>query len=325
MNTYLFSPNEVSRCIEMPELVEEVENCFRAQYDDDSVMPPKTYVDLPQYNGDFRAMPAYVDEASGIKWVNSHTDNPAEHGLPAVMGVMIYSDPETAYPLAIMDGTRLTRLRTGAAAGVATSYLAPEDASSVGIVGAGGQSHTQLEAMRAVRDIEEVVITDLDDEAVEEFVEREDSEDLDVRGGTPKEVCSCDIVNTVTPSREPIVRREWISPGTHVNAMGADAEGKQELDPEILREGFLVVDSWEQASHSGEINVSVSEGELGREDVDGEIDEVVAGKVEVPDDAFTIFDATGLAIQDVVTARLVYEKGKKENLGSQITLTDDEE
>ena len=324
METYLFTPDEVSQCIEMPELIDEVEQGFSAHHSDDSEMPPKTYVDLPQYNGDFRAMPAYVDDAAGIKWVNSHTDNPKKPQLPAVMGVMIYSDPETAYPLAVMDGTRLTRLRTGAAAGVATDHLASEDASSMGIIGAGGQSHTQLEAVRSVRKIDEVVVSDLDEEAVQEFIEKEQSPELDVRGGTPEEACSCDVVSTVTPSREPIIKREWISPGTHINAMGADAEGKQELDPQILLDSYLVVDSWEQASHSGEINVPVTEGELTREDVDAEISEVVTG-TRPPEDSFTVFDATGLAIQDVVTARLVYDKGKENDMGQKIQLTDDKE
>src|SRR6056297_3998130 len=155
MKTLLLNSDDVHENAEMDELVPAIEEAFAAYQRGDAQMPPKSYVDLPEYNGDFRSMPAYMDagdwDAAGIKWVNVHPDNPEKFDLPTVMGTMIYSDPETAFPLAIMDGTELTMKRTGAAAAVATDYLALEDATTMGIVGAGVQSYTQLEAISEVR------------------------------------------------------------------------------------------------------------------------------------------------------------------------------
>src|SRR6056297_3577647 len=186
MQTLLLNSEDVHENANMAELVPAVEEAFAAFERGDAQMPPKSYVDLPQYNGDFRSMPAYMDagdwDAAGIKWVNVHPDNPDNFDLPTVMGTMVYSDPETAVPLAVMDGTELTMKRTGAAAAVATDHLAVEDASSFGVVGAGVQAYTQLEAISKVRDIEEVVVSDVDDDAVAEFVDYF-SEDFDVRGG----------------------------------------------------------------------------------------------------------------------------------------------
>ena len=279
-------------------------------------MPAKSYIDLPEYNGDFRSMPAYMDagdwDAAGVKWVNVHPDNPQKFDLPTVIGTMVYSDPETAVPLAIMDGAELTMKRTGAAAAVATDHLAVEDATSLGLVGAGVQSYTQLEAIAEIRPIEEVVVADLDDSAVEAFVEAFEDR-FDVRGGEIAEAASCDVLSTVTPSTEPLVAREDLGEHTHVNAMGADAAQKQELDPRILRDGKLVIDDYDQTTHSGEISIAYDEGEIDDSDIDGAVGEIVVGERpgRTPEDGITVFDSTGLAIQDVATAHVVYGHAKE--------------
>lgn len=336
METYLFGPDDVDETLELASVVESVEGAFEKYHSGDARMPPKSYIDLPQYNGDFRAMPSYVSgteaedgeqkegstDVSGVKWVNSHPDNPDRHGLPSVMGVMVYSDPETAFPLAVMDGTTLTKYRTGGAAGVGTRHLAREDASTFGIIGAGAQAYAQLDAMVHVRDIERVVVNDIDEDAVESFVDDHEGAPYEVVGGTTEQATRCDIVSTVTPSREPIVERGWVEDGTHINAMGADAEGKQELDPDILQEGSVIVDDWEQCSHSGEINKAVSSGNFGRDDVRAELGAVVSGGTagRQREDDITVFDSTGLAIQDSVTARLVNERGRKKGVGTPFEL-----
>ncbi|MFC7157191.1 ornithine cyclodeaminase family protein [Halomarina halobia] len=313
--TLMIDRTELDECVDMAKVIDAVEDAFVGYEQGTAVMPPKTYVDLPKRNGDFRAMPAYVSGAAGIKWVNVHPDNPERYGLPTVMGVVIYSDPETAYPLAIMDGTKLTRYRTGAAAGVATRHLAPSDATSLGLLGAGEQAHTQLAAIAAEVDLERVVVTDLDADAIERFCEDEADRADEVVGGTPEDVAGCDVISTTTPSREPILKREWIDAGTHINAMGADAEGKRELDPTIIEDAAVVVDDWEQCSHSGEINVAVAEGQLSRRDVYGNLGEIITDALSAPVDGITVFDSTGLAIQDIATARLIYETAQERGAG----------
>jgi len=139
METLLLNPSEVDDNTDMAETIVAVEEAFAAYEDGRTRMPAKSYIDLPEYDGDFRSMPAYMDagewDAAGIKWVNVHTDNPGRYDLPTVLGTMIYADPRNGFPLAVMDGTTLTRKRTGAAAAVATDHLAVEDARSLGIVG----------------------------------------------------------------------------------------------------------------------------------------------------------------------------------------------
>ncbi|WP_224333008.1 ornithine cyclodeaminase family protein [Haloprofundus halobius] len=320
MKTLLLNSEDVHHNARMPELIRAIEDAFAAYERGDAQMPPKSYIDLPQYNGDFRSMPAYLEakewDAAGIKWVNVHTDNPGDHDLPTVMGTMIYSDPETAFPLAIMDGTELTMQRTGAAAAVATDHLAVEDATSMGIVGAGVQSYTQLRAISEVRPIEEVVVSDLDEERVARFLDTFE-EEFDIRAGSIEETASCDVLSTVTPVESPIVPREAVGDHTHINAMGADAEGKHELADEVLLDAKLVIDDYEQTTHSGEINVPYNAGVLDDDDIYGQIGEIVVGKKDgrTADDGITVFDSTGLAIQDVAAAHVVYEHADENDNG----------
>jgi alanine dehydrogenase len=320
MNTLLLNRDAVDENTQMPDVIQVVEDAFASYARGDAQMPAKSYIDLPQYNGDFRSMPAYLEaedwDAAGIKWVNVHPDNPDRFDLPTVMGTMVYSDPENAVPLAIMDGTELTMKRTGAAAAVATDHLAVEDATSLGIVGAGVQSYTQLEAIAEVRPIESVVVSDLDEERVAAFIDYFEGE-FDVRAGSIEEAAQCDVLSTVTPVKDPIVSREAIGEHTHVNAMGADAEGKHELADEILLDSKLVIDDHAQTTHSGEINVPYHEGVLSDEDIYGEVGDIVVGDIEgrTSDDGITVFDSTGLAIQDVAAAHVVYEHADENDNG----------
>jgi alanine dehydrogenase len=323
METLLLDPADVTESASMAAVIDAVEGAFAADARGDTQMPAKSYIDLPQHDGDFRSMPAYIDagdwEAAGVKWVNSHPGNPDRHDLPTVMGTMIYSDPATALPLALMDGTSLTRLRTGAAAAVATRYLAREDATSLGLVGAGIQSYSQLEAVAEVRPIERVVVADRDPDAIAALRERY-AEAYDVREGSIDEAAACDVVSTTTPVREPIVTS--VGEHTHVNAMGADAEGKHEIADSVLADAKLVIDDYDQCTHSGEINVPWSEGALDDGDIHAELAEVVAGEKAGREDGdgVTVFDSTGLAIQDVAAAHVVYERAREADVGTDFAL-----
>src|SRR5688572_3510799 len=148
LDTLILTRTDVESLTDMHEVVEAVADVFRAHAEGKTQMPPKVYVSLPQHAGDFRAMPSFMEGAVGVKWVNSHPQNPVRHGLPVVMGVFIASDPETARPLAVMDATWLTAARTGAAAAVASRALARKDARSIGFVGAGVQARTMALAHR---------------------------------------------------------------------------------------------------------------------------------------------------------------------------------
>jgi alanine dehydrogenase len=329
METLLLNREDVDENARTEEVIVAVEEAFAAYQRGNVQMPAKSYVDLPAYNGDFRSMPAYMDagewDAAGVKWVNVHTDNRERFDLPTVLGTMIYSDPRNAVPLAIMDGTTLTRTRTGAAAAVATDHLAVADAASLGIVGAGVQSYTQLEAISAVRDIETVVVADRRASAVEAFVEHFGDE-FDVRGGSIAEAATCDVLSTVTPVESPIVSADDVGERTHVNAIGADAPGKNELAADLVTNAKLAIDDYEQCTHSGEINVPWEEGLLTDADISAELGEIVTAEKpgRTPEDGVTVFDSTGLAIQDVAAAHVVYERADEQDNGTLFELVDAE-
>ena len=326
MQTLLLGPDAVEAHADLPAVVDAVEAAFAADARGDTIMPAKSYIDLPQYNGDFRSMPAYLDtgewDAAAVKWVNVHPDNEEQFDLPTVMGTIVYSDPRNAFPLALIDGTTVTRLRTGAAAAVATRHLAREDATSLGLVGAGTQAYTQLEAIATVRDIDHVVVSDVDEDAVAEFVDTFEGR-FDVRGGSVAEAAACDVLSTLTPVEDPIV--EEVGETTHVNAIGADAAGKHEIADDVLQDATIVIDDYEQCTHSGEINVPWSEGLLDDGDIYAELGEIVTD--EVPGrgepggpEGVTVFDSTGLAIQDVAAAHVAYEHATEADAGTLFSL-----
>ncbi|RBI59450.1 ornithine cyclodeaminase family protein [halophilic archaeon] len=320
--TRIVTGETVDRLVNMEAAISAVRSAFIDHASGEAVMPPKTYVDIPAENGDFRAMPAAVGESAGVKWVNVHPDNQERFGLPTVMGLAVISDPASGYPLGILDGTALTRIRTGAAAAVATNALAPRGASSLGILGAGEQAHTQLDAIAHVRDLDEVILADLDDSAIERFIAAESDRNLSIHAGSPEDIAACDIISTTTPAREPILRRDWVEAGTHINAIGADAEEKQELETELLTDAAIVIDDWEQCAHSGEINVPVSTGALTEDDLLGTLGAVLTDEVAPARDSITVFDSTGLAIQDIAVGSVVFEAAKTKDAGKLIDIID---
>jgi alanine dehydrogenase len=308
MPTLLLDRNSIEALLGMADVINAVEEAFRVCGEGKGKMPPKTYLALER--GDFRAMPAALPGCAGVKWVNVHPHNPSL-GLPSVMAVLIYSDPETGYPLAIMDATETTAYRTGAAAAIASKYLARQDSHTVGIIGAGFQAHTQILAHAELFNPVSINAFDVSQAAVDKLARA--FPQFSIRKCSIQEAVASDIVCTLTPSRSPIVRREWIRPGTHVNAVGADAPGKEELDPSILKEAVVVVDDIKQASGSGEINVPIQTGVYGIGDIHGTLAEIVAGKKKgrMSSGDITVFDSTGIAVEDIAVAKLLFEKAQQ--------------
>jgi len=312
MPTLLLGSSDVSKLLEMPATIEVVEGAFRDLERGKAQMPPKAYLFLE--HGDFRAMPAAVPGAAGVKWVNVHTQN-LSRGLPTVMAVLVYNDPDTGYPLAIMDATSITAYRTGATAAIASKYLARQGSDSLGIIGAGRQAYTQIEAHAQFFRFKTIRVFDISLAAVERLIRS--LPEYPLKASTLEEAAASDIVCTLTPSRKPLIKREWIMPGTHINAVGADAGGKEELEPAILGEAMVVVDDLRQASMAGEINVPVARGLFSVDEVYGTLSEVIAGKKQGRKDGktITVFDSTGLAIEDIAVAKDVYERARQKEAG----------
>ena len=237
------------------------------------------------------------------------------NNIPTVMGLIILTDPNTGFPLAVLDGTSLTSIRTGAAGSLAVKLLSNKDAKYAGFVGSGVQGRTQLECIMETRKLKGIKIWKFckEDHTAEDFClwAREKYKlDTLISEDINDVTMNSDIVVTTTPSRTPVVMQ--VSPGTHINAIGADAAGKQEIHPNILKKAKLVIDDWKQASHSGEINVPYRKGQIRKKDIYGELGEIAVKlkKGREKQEEITLFDSTGLAIQDVACSYAVYKELK---------------
>ena len=303
----------IETLVDVDRSIELVEKAFAAHGRGETVMPAKVYLPVPE--GDFRAMPALVGQVAGIKWVNAHPRNPARYLLPSVMALIIVNDPKTGQPLAVLEGALITALRTAAAAALATRLLANPAADRLGLFGCGAQASYQIRAIARVRGLREILVYDRDpDRAV---ALRDSLPEFPIRIAPPAEVAGAPILATITPSTTPYLAGDWVRPGTHINALGADAAGKEELDPAILQRGRIFVDDWEQATHSGEVNVPLSTGLIGEDQIAGTLGEVVIGRVpgRTAAEEITIFDSTGLAVQDLVLADYVRRVAEERGLG----------
>lgn len=323
--TLLLKESEIKELSSMKEIIGYVETAYSFHAKRKVQMPAKKYLFFKKYDGDLRVMPCFIRglDMAGVKNVNVHPNNIKKHNLPTVMGLIELVDPENGFPVAVMDGTWITNMRTGAAGGVATKYLARDDSEILGLVGAGVQALTQFLAIKEVMDIQEVKVSCRTCAHREEFAKMiSEKYEINARAmDTIKEaVLGSDVISTTTPSRVPIIKRKWITPGTHINAMGADAPGKQELESHLLEKAKIIIDCWGQASHSGEINIPVHEGIIRRNDIHASIGEIVNGTRpgRESDKEITIFDSTGLAVQDIVTAWNIYQKALEKNLGQKI-------
>ena len=311
--TLYIREEQVREMLPLVEAIEAVEAIFRDKAEGQVIMPPKLIIPLP--GGDFRAMPAYLprQNIAGIKVVNSHPNN-RERGLPSVMATLVVVEPETGFPLAVIEATYLTALRTAAAGALGTRTLANPNPRKLAILGAGTQGRFQLLSHKLILpNLEQVCIWSLDEDLAWEL-----KRDLEPQLGVEIKVCpdpetavkGANVVITTTPSRKPLVKNEWVSDGMHFTCIGADAPGKQELDPAILQRARIFLDDMAQGIESGEVNVQLHEGLLKPEQIVGELGEVLAGKKEgrKSDDEITVFSSTGLAIQDLACSAVILRK-----------------
>ena len=326
MKILVLSEEDVKNLLSLGEVITAVESAFKMKGLGHVQMPPKQYLFINKYNGDLRTMPAYLEDSDTItvKVVNSHPEN-QKYRLPTVMATIIMINPKTGAPQAIMGGTWLTALRTGAAGAIAAKYLANPKPKTIGIIGAGTQARTQLMGLYLVFDtIEEIKVWDQNQQVASTYVQdmkKQYNQSSICSVENPKKaVQDADIIVTVTPSRKPLIFSEWIQQGTHINCMGADAPGKQELDPTILVKSKLVIDDWEQSHHGGEINIPFSKGIITQQDVWGDVCEIVAGvkAARTSSEELTVFSSTGLAIQDAAAANVAYQNALKEKMGKYV-------
>jgi ornithine cyclodeaminase/alanine dehydrogenase-like protein (mu-crystallin family) len=288
----VFNHEAVLSAITPDEAIERVRNAFVEYASGEWAMPPKVYLDAYPA-GDFRAMPAKGAGVAILKWVTSFPGN-AANGLPVVMGVICVSSAEDGEPLALVDARAVTALRTGAVAAVAAQELGPEDARTVGIVGCGFNGGWAARCLAAA-EFGPGVCFDVDAEAAGSL-----AGELGWEAGSLDDALACDIVTCVTPGDEPVVRASSLHPRMHLNMLGADGPGKAEADIDAVERCRLFCDEWRQASHGGELTGAVEAGAVSRDDV-AELGDVMTGAApgRSSADEITLFDSTGLAIQDL--------------------------
>jgi len=295
----VFDYEAVRAVVDAATAVERTREAFERHARGEWEMPAKVYLQSPPH-GDFRAMPARGDGLALLKWVTSFPHNP-DRGLPVVAGVVVLSSAEDGRLLALIDCLAVTQLRTGAAAAVSAQALAAEGARTVGAIGCGANGSWAARCLAAAG-FGPGVCADAHPEAAEKL-----AAELGWRAGPREQAAAQDVVFTMTPGEAPVVLASDLRPGQHFAALGADAHGKSEVELEALDRCQLFCDEWEQASAGGELSGAVAAGQVRREQVT-ELGQVLTGAApgRRSADAITLFDSTGLAIQDLGIAAAVY-------------------
>jgi len=324
--TLILNRNDVISVLTMKDCMEVVENAFAELANETAVLPLRTNIKPPE--GLSLYMPAYLEDMKALacKVVTVYKNNPKNFNLPVVIGKVLLQDPESGDVICIMDGGYLTAVRTGAASGVATKYLARKDDGQVaGIFGTGVQAQMQLLAVAEARKLSKALIYDISDEAAAKFMkDLKDKVDFEIiKADTPDEVLEADIICTATSSATPIFDGAKVKDGTHINGIGSHTPNARELDTTIIQRSKFVGDSKEGCfSEAGDIMIPLQEGDIAESHFYAELGEVVTGLKEgrVSNDEITLFKSNGLAIQDAATAKLIYDKAVARGVGIDVTI-----
>lgn len=320
--TMILNRTQVASLLSLEDCIAAVEHAFRLHAEGGTLKPGLLHIDAPEGEFHIKAGGLELDRTYfGLKANGGFFHNRERYGLPNIQGAILLFDGDKGYPLAVMDSMEVTIQRTGAATAVAARHLAREDSSVATICGCGNQGRIQLKALTQVLPgIRQVFAFDLDRDSADRYASDMSRElGLDVRPVADLAVAvpQSDVVVTCTPSRRAFLRRAHVREGTFVSAIGADSPDKQELEPGLLAESTVVVDILDQCAEVGELHHALQAGLMSRQDVHGELGEVVAGRVPGRSSAgeITVFDATGTALQDVAAAAVAYERAVRQGVG----------
>lgn len=323
----ILTRKDLESLLTMRETIEVVEKAFAELAKGTADVPLRPIIFLKKYKGAMLYMPAYLREMDSLamKVVSVYEEN-IKLNLPTIFAVILVNDPKTGMPIALMEGGFITAMRTGAASGVATKYLARKDAKIVGVIGTGVQARTQLWAVCEVRDIEKAYAYDVIKERAKIYC-KEMSEklgiDVSLADNAEEVAKKSDILILATTAKKPVIKGEWIRPGTHINSIGWMGRDARELDSQTVKKSKLVVDSRKSVlSESGDIIIPIEEGVITEDHIYAELGEIIIGKKpgRISDEEITLWKSVGLAIQDAATANLAYIKAKEKNMGTVIEL-----
>lgn len=313
------SERDVEKILSIGEVIEVVEEAFRALYRSRAALPLRTRVSSKKDGGDILSMPCIVEDFNIYtnKIVSVYPKN-IEKGLPTIHAVIVTVDASNGIPLGLIEAGCLTALRTGAISGVATKYLSRKDAEVLAIIGCGFQARTQVLGVSEVREIKKIYAYDIVAERAEKFAEemsRKLGVEIEVVKTAREAVEKADIVCTATTSNVPVLKREWLKPGVHINAIGAYTPNMREIDTETMLSAKVVVDMKEAAlSEAGDIIIPIKEGRYSEDKIYAELGEIVsrAKPGRTSDEEITVFKSVGLALQDNAAVYALLKKYLKE-------------
>lgn len=325
MKTLILTQKDVKGLLNMKDTIADVETAYKSYNSDEVTQPPIMSIILPRLNAEIDIKSSYsvATEMTCVKSAPGYWNNKEKYNIPTLFATIDLFDGNTGFPVCFMEGTLITGIRTGAAGGVSVKALARKDSEIVGVIGAGNQARMQLRAIKEVLSVKKAKVWSPvpgEPQKYKEDMEAELGIEVVVCEAPKEAVVGSDIVVTVTPGNKPIVKSEWIEPGTHICAIGADVEGKQELDPHIFTRAKVIVDSIEQCVHGGETLNAIKSGAFTENDIYGEIGEVLLGKKEgrINDEEITLFDSTGMSVQDNATAVGIYKRALEKSIGLSI-------
>jgi ornithine cyclodeaminase/alanine dehydrogenase-like protein (mu-crystallin family) len=324
----ILARRDVLDLLTLEDCIDAVERALRLHADGRSFGPG--VLGLPAGDGSFHVKAAGLrgDRSYFAAKTNANfPDNPRRFGLPTIRGTVVLADATDGTPLAVIESGSVTALRTGAATGVAAKLLARRDARTATVVGCGVQGEIQLAAIAAVLPLQHAWVLDADHARAEAAAARGTARlgfQVEAARDLRAALRDSDVCVTCTPARRAFVMRTEVAPGTFIAAVGADNQGKQEIDPALVASATLVVDVLEQCAEIGELQHALAAGLMTREQVHAELADVVVGRRagRRRDDEITIFDSSGTALQDVAAALAVYEKARASGRGTEVALDD---
>ena len=329
MQIRILTSEDVRLALPMPKTIEIIKEAFRQLSAGKATVPLRTRIELANREAVALIMPALLNTTGdlAVKIVSVFPRN-VERDLPTIHAVVVAIDSDTGRPLALIEGGTLTAIRTGAASGAATDLLARADCSRVAIFGSGVQARTQLEAVCAVRDIEEVRVYSIDKEGAQTF-----AEEMAGVGSIPSQIkvatdpvdalVGADIVCTATTSLSPVFSRLDLRPSTHINAVGAYTPEMQELDEHAVERAYVVVDSRAAVlAEAGDLIIPIQKGLIREDHIRAELGEIVSGDApgRSTDDQITLFKSVGVAVQDAAAAGLALRRAEELGLGQMVEL-----
>lgn len=325
MKTLILTNEEVGSLLNMKDAIHSVEQAYRIYAQKQLVQPPIMSIDIPEHQGELDIKTCYskVEETISIKSASGYWNNVIDYSMPNLFATIILLDSKTGFPLCIMEGSLITSYRTGAAGGLSAKILARGDSKKVALIGTGNQARMQIKAIAEVTNIEVVKVWSPSKNEMQLYkkdVERDLKLSVQICD-TPKEtVIDADIIVTATPGKSAIVQDAWVKAGAHIIAVGADMVGKQELDTKLFKRAKVFVDSLNQCLERGEIRNAVISGDIVPEAIHAELGEVILGTKtgRTSEEELTIFDTTGMGIQDNALSTMLYKKALELGIGTTI-------